>query len=125
MPRGAQVYNFDAREKVRKDEEAAAAAEAAVSERALAAERAYRHGALLERAAKRRRGDAEGGAEGGAAAEEGEDGCAGAAGALALREAPPAHVNLFEDFEARARATPQRRSAAAAQLQRSPRAAPR
>ncbi len=89
------MYNFDAREKVRKDEEEAAAAEAATHERALAGERAYRHGVLLERAAKRRRGD-------------GEEGAGAAAGALEATAQPAqpadgalAHVNLFQDIEAR------------------------
>jgi hypothetical protein len=106
------VYNFDAREKVRADEEAAAAAEAATRERALAAERAYRHGVLLERAtggSKRRRGSADD-AEGAAA-----DADADAPGAqLARREGDAggaaAHVNLFEDIEAR---RPAQRDAAA------------
>jgi hypothetical protein len=89
------VYNFDAREKVRADEEAAAAAEAATRERALASERAYRHGVLLERAtgSKRRRAD------------DVEDAAAVAPDAqLARREGgggAAAHVNLFEDIEAR------------------------
>lgn len=51
------VYNFDAREKVRKDEEAAAAAEAAAGEAATAAERAARHSLLLARAGLRGRDD--------------------------------------------------------------------
>jgi hypothetical protein len=91
-----QVYNFDSREKVRADEEAAAAAEAATRERALASERAYRHGVLLERAtgSKRRRAD-----------DDVEDAAAVAPDAqLARREGgggAAAHVNLFEDIEAR------------------------
>jgi len=44
------VYNFDARERVRLDEEAAAAAETAAAEQAAAAERAARHSLLLARA---------------------------------------------------------------------------
>jgi hypothetical protein len=42
---------------VRKDEEAAAAVEAALAERGLAAERAARRATLLDRAAKRKRDD--------------------------------------------------------------------
>lgn len=41
---------------MRKDEEAAAASEAALAERGLAAERAARRATLLDRAAKRKRG---------------------------------------------------------------------
>ena len=92
-----QVYNFEAREKVRKDEEAAAAAEAALAERGLAAERAARRATLLDRASKRKRADGE--------AEAAEDDAAPAA---------ERHINFFAEMEARGPRL--RRCVAAAEL---------
>ena len=81
----SQVYNFEAREKVRKDEEAAAAAEAALEQRGLAAERAARRATLLDRASKRKRADGE-------AVEADADDVAPAA---------ERHINFFAEMEAR------------------------
>ena len=66
------MYNFEAREIVRRDEEAASAREQAAGEQARAAERRYRHGVLLSRAAsgeKRARGEVE--ADAGCVTDEG------------------------------------------------------
>ena len=79
------MYNFEAREKVRKDEEAAAAAEAALEQRGLAAERAARRATLLDRASKRKRADGE-------AVEADADDVAPAA---------ERHINFFAEMEAR------------------------
>jgi hypothetical protein len=100
------VYNFDNREKVKRDEEAAAREEQAKRQKARQAELEFKLDLLREKKGRAKRRRIEEGAEGGGPVEPLEGVIN--EGAIVVRESKdgaaerPQHINLFAEYEARA-----------------------